>query len=36
MYKLKDQNKKLMETNAFKKVDESYKDFSSGHLYDDI
>lgn len=36
MYKLKTQNKKLMETNAFKEVDESYKDFTSGHLYDDI
>ena len=36
MYKLKAQNKKLMETNAFKEVDDSYKDFTSGHLYDDI
>ena len=27
--------KKLMETNAFKDVDESYKDFTSGHLYGD-
>lgn len=35
MYKLKAQNKKLMETNAFKEVDESYKDFTSGHLYGD-
>lgn len=35
MYKLKAQNKKLMETNAFKEVDESYKDFTSGHLYDE-
>jgi len=36
MYKLKAQNKKLMETNAFKEVDDSYKDFTSGHLYDDM
>ncbi|WP_411895002.1 hypothetical protein [Winogradskyella sp. A2] len=35
MYKLKAQNKKLMETNAFKDVDESYKDFTGGHLYGD-
>ena len=35
MYKLKAQNKRLMETNAFKEVDNSYKDFTSGHLYDD-
>ncbi|WP_045474494.1 hypothetical protein [Winogradskyella sp. PG-2] len=35
MYKLKAENKKLMETNAFKEVDESYKDFTSGHLYGD-
>ncbi|MFD1061704.1 hypothetical protein ACFQ1Q_00500 [Winogradskyella litorisediminis] len=35
MYKLKAQNKKLMETNAFKDVDESYKDFTSSHLYDE-
>ena len=35
MYKLKAENKKLMETNAFKDVDESYKDFTSGHLYGD-
>ena len=35
MYKLKADNKKLMETNAFKDVDESYKDFTSGHLYGD-
>tara|TARA_R100001369_G_scaffold48465_1_gene74947 strand:+ start:476 stop:700 length:225 start_codon:yes stop_codon:yes gene_type:complete len=35
MYKLKSENKKLMETNAFKDVDESYKDFTSGHLYND-
>ena len=35
MYKLKAENKKLMETNAFKDVDETYKDFTSGHLYGD-
>ena len=35
MYKLKAENKKLMETNAFKDVDETYKDFTGGHLYGD-
>ncbi len=35
MYKLKAQNKKLMETNAFRDADNSYKDFTSGHLYGD-
>lgn len=35
MYKLKAENKKLMETNAFKDVDESYQDFTGGHLYGD-
>ncbi|APY07289.1 hypothetical protein BWZ20_02770 [Winogradskyella sp. J14-2] len=36
MYKLKAENRKLMETNAFKDIDdESYKDFTSGHLYGD-
>jgi uncharacterized membrane protein YkgB len=35
MYKLKAENKKLMDTNAFKDVDESYKDFTGGHLYGD-
>jgi len=35
MYRLKAENKKLMETNAFKDVDESYKDFTKGHLYGD-
>jgi hypothetical protein len=35
MYKLKAENKKLMETNAFKDIDESYKDFTGGHLYGD-
>ncbi len=34
MYKLKAENKKLMETNAFKnELDNSYEDFTSGHLY---
>lgn len=35
MYQLKAENKKLMETNAFKDVDDTYKDFTSGHLYGD-
>ena len=35
MYKLKAENKKLMETNAFKDVDENYKDFTDSHLYGD-
>lgn len=35
MYRLKSENKKLMETNAFEDVDETYKDFTSGHLYGD-
>ncbi|MEM9679730.1 MAG: hypothetical protein AAF901_05355, partial [Bacteroidota bacterium] len=36
MYRLKAENKKLMETNAFKhELDESYKDFTGGHLYGD-
>ena len=35
MYKLKAENKKLMETNAFKDLDETYKDFTGGHLYGD-
>lgn len=35
MYKLKSENKKLMETNAFKDLDESYQDFTGGHLYGD-
>ncbi|WP_299113469.1 hypothetical protein [uncultured Winogradskyella sp.] len=34
MYKLKAENKKLMETNAFRDADDSYKDFTSSHLYD--
>ena len=35
MYKLKAENNKLMETNAFKDYEESNKDFGSGHLYGD-
>jgi len=35
MYKLKAENKKLMETNAFKDYEEANEDFSSGHLYGD-
>lgn len=35
MYKLKSENRKLMETNAFKDLDDSYKDFTGGHLYGD-
>ncbi|MDO1500709.1 hypothetical protein Q2T40_11250 [Winogradskyella maritima] len=36
MYKLKAENKKLMETNAFENdLDETYKDFTGGHLYGD-
>ncbi len=35
MYKLKAENKRLIDSNAFKtEVDESYKDFTEGHLYD--
>ena len=35
MYKLKAENKRLLESDAFKtEVDESYKDFTDGHLYD--
>ena len=35
MYKLKSENRKLMETNAFKEMDDSYQDFTGGHLYGD-
>lgn len=35
MYRLKAENKKLMETNAFKEIDDTYKDFTGGHLYGD-
>ena len=35
MYKLKAENKRLTESDAFKtEVEESYKDFTDGHLYD--
>lgn len=35
MYKLKAENKRLIESDLFKaQVDESYKDFTDGHLYD--
>ena len=35
MYKLKAENKRLLESDAFKNdVDESYKDFTESHLYD--
>ncbi len=35
MYKLKAENKRLLDSDAFKaEVDESYKDFTEGHLYD--
>ncbi|RCW92743.1 hypothetical protein [Winogradskyella arenosi] len=35
MYKLKAENKKLMETSSFKEEEETYTDFTSGHLYGD-
>ncbi|WP_400078216.1 hypothetical protein [Winogradskyella sp. R77965] len=35
MYKLKAENKKLMETNAFKDYEESTEEIPSGHLYGD-
>ncbi|WP_411768780.1 hypothetical protein [Winogradskyella sp. A3E31] len=35
MYKLKAENKKLMETNAYNSLDDTYKDFTGGHLYGD-
>jgi len=35
MYKLKAENKRILESDAFKTdVDESYKDFTDSHLYD--
>lgn len=35
MYKLKAENKRLTECDAFKDdVDNGYKDFTEGHLYD--
>ncbi|WP_179007924.1 hypothetical protein [Winogradskyella forsetii] len=35
MYKLKAENKKLMQTNAYKDYENSDKDIPSGHLYGD-
>ncbi|WP_179338535.1 hypothetical protein [Winogradskyella ludwigii] len=35
MYKLKAENKKLMQTNAFTDYEESGEELSSGHLYGD-
>ena len=35
MYKLKAENKKLMDTNAFKDYEDSEKEEVSGHLYGD-
>ncbi|WP_405571460.1 hypothetical protein [Winogradskyella sp. Asnod2-B02-A] len=35
MYKLKAENKKLMQTNAYSDYEESSKDIPSGHLYGD-
>ncbi|REE07838.1 MULTISPECIES: hypothetical protein [Winogradskyella] len=35
MYKLKSENKKLMQTNAYKDYEESGEDLHSGHLYGD-
>jgi uncharacterized membrane protein YkgB len=35
MYKLKAENKRLLETNAFNsEIDKEYKDFTESHLYD--
>jgi len=35
MYKLKAENKRLMDKNKYKaKVDKEYTDFTDGHLYD--
>lgn len=35
MYKLKAENKRLLDSDAFKTdIDEGYKDFTDGHLYD--
>ncbi len=35
MYKLKAENRRLTESDAFKvEVEEGYKDFTEGHLYD--
>jgi hypothetical protein len=35
MYRLKAENKKLMQTNAYRDYEESSEDFTSGHLYGD-
>ncbi|RED45412.1 hypothetical protein DFQ10_102281 [Winogradskyella eximia] len=35
MYKLKAENKKLMQTNAYNDYEESNEDIPSGHLYGD-
>ncbi|MFC0605779.1 hypothetical protein [Winogradskyella pulchriflava] len=35
MYKLKSENKKLMQTNAFRDYEESGDELASGHLYGD-
>ena len=35
MYKLKAENKKLMQTNAYNDYEESNEDIQSGHLYVD-
>ena len=35
MYKLKSEEKKLMETNAFTESENEVKDYSGGHLYGD-
>lgn len=35
MYKLKAENKKLMQTNAFKEYENSGEETPSGHLYGD-
>ncbi|MGF1555940.1 hypothetical protein [Paucihalobacter sp.] len=33
MYKLKAENKRLIDSSPYK-IDESYKDFTEGHLYE--
>lgn len=35
MYKLKSENKKLMQTNAYKDYEDAGEDIHSGHLYGD-
>lgn len=35
MFKLRKEEKKLMETNAFTDAEEETKDYSGGHLYGD-